>query len=295
MTMIKTNSTPLILNGREVNSEVLQKINNEVIQLKKANKRVPGLAVILVGNDPASNTYVKNKEKTAKETGLYSEVYRLPATTTEFDIIKQIELLNVNENIDGILLQLPLPHHINPERIISYIDPQKDVDGLHPLNAGKLFTGEKCLIPCTPKGVIEILKYYKIILSGANTVVIGRSNLVGKPLALLLLRENATVTIIHSKSKNIEEITKRADLLITAIGSPRFVKENWIKDGVIVVDIGINKVEENGYSKLVGDVDFENVSKHCSAITPVPGGVGPVTIAMLMSNTLEAYNARNES
>ena len=293
MTMIKTNSAPLILNGREVSIEVLEKIKSEVKQLKTNNKRVPGLAVLIAGNNPASLTYVKNKEKTAKEIGLYSKVYKLPDTISEFDLIKQIELLNVNENIDGILVQLPLPHHIKAEDVISYVNPQKDVDGLHPLNAGKLFSGEQSLMPCTPKGVIEILKFYKINLAGLNSVVIGRSNLVGKPLALLLLRENATVTIIHSKSKNIKEITKNADLLVCAIGQPKFVKENWVKDGAIVIDIGINKISEGGSSKLVGDVDFENVSRHCKAITPVPGGVGPVTIAMLMSNTLDAYKMRN--
>lgn len=292
--MIKVNSTPLILNGREVASEVLQTIKNEINNLKSQNKRLPGLSVVLIGEDPASHTYVKNKEKACQELGIYSKIHKLPASTSENDLIKLIESLNKDSKIDGILIQLPLPTHINSEKVISSLDPNKDVDGLHPYNLGKLFSGQNCLKPCTPLGIMKIFKYYSINLNGMVTVIIGRSILVGKPLAMLLLKENATVTIAHSKTKDIESLTRSADILVCAIGKAKLVKKSWIKQGAIVIDVGINKVFENGITKLVGDVDFEDVKDNCKAITPVPGGVGPMTIAMLMTNTLQAYQISGE-
>lgn len=255
---------------------------------------MPGLAVILTGNNQASHTYVRNKEKKCIELGIHSELYKFPISVTEKELISKIKELNNNKNIDGILLQLPLPTHIKPEYLIETILPAKDVDGLHPLNMGKLIAGQECLKPCTPQGVIEILKHYDIPLEGAQVVIVGRSTLVGKPLSTLLLAENATVITVHSKSKNITKITKNADILISAIGKAKLIKNNWIKPGSVVIDVGINKVIEDGKKKLVGDVDFEDVSPICKAITPVPGGVGPMTIAMLMVNTLKAYKMRGK-
>lgn len=287
--MSRVNSTPLILNGRNVADEVLGKIKVTVETLKAQNKRVPGLAVILVGDNPASQTYIKNKTKTTKKIGFYSEIHKLPASTQTKEVITLITSLNSNKNIDGILVQLPLPQHIKGEIVLSSIDPNKDVDGLHPFNLGKLLSSQICIKPCTPNGVIQILKHYSIDIAGKLVVIVGRSTLVGKPLSILLLNENATVTTVHSKTKDIEKITKSADILISAVGKPRLINKNWIKPGVIIVDIGINEVIENGKAKLVGDVDFESVIPICKAITPVPGGVGPMTIAMLMENTLLAY------
>lgn len=290
--MTKTNSKPLILEGRLVADEVLKKVKNDLILIGERKERKPGLAVILVGENPASSAYVKNKDKKCTELGIYSEVHKLSANTSERDLIKLIEFLNKKDEIDGILVQLPLPIHLKPENVIKYLDPNKDVDGLHPYNIGKLVCGQKCIRPCTPQGVIEILKYYSVKLEGMSAAVIGRSTLVGKPLSMLLLLENTTVTIAHSKTENIEEISRRADLLICAAGKPRFVQKHWVKTNAIVIDVGINKVFENGKELIVGDVDFESVKNVCQAITPVPGGVGPVTIAMLMANTLEAYKNR---
>ncbi|MBI3589922.1 MAG: bifunctional methylenetetrahydrofolate dehydrogenase/methenyltetrahydrofolate cyclohydrolase FolD [Candidatus Melainabacteria bacterium] len=287
--MTKVNSTPLILNGRHLADEVLNNISNEINLLKSKNKRIPGLAVVLVGDNPASLTYVNNKEKTSKKIGIYSEVHKLAVNVSETELIKQVKLLNNNKNIDGILVQLPLPAHIKSDKVIEQLDPNKDVDGLHPYNLGKLFSGQDCLVPCTPLGIMEILKHYSINLSGIHTVVIGRSTLVGKPLAALLLGKNATVTIAHSKTENIESVSRTADILISAVGKAKLIKSSWVKNDAIVIDVGINKVYENGISKSVGDVDFENVKSVCKAITPVPGGVGPMTIAMLMANTLKAY------
>ncbi len=292
--MIKADPTPLILNGRLVADEVQKNIVKELDTLKSQGKRLPGLAVVIVGDNPASHTYVKNKEITCKKIGFYSEVHHLQSNCTEDNIINLINSLNSNKNIDGILVQLPLPAHIKTEKIIANINPSKDVDGLHPSNLGNLLRGNKVLTPCTPKGVIEILNYYSINPSGMSAVIIGRSTLVGKPLSILLLEKNATVAITHSKTSNIESITKNADILIAATGRPKMVKKSWIKPGAIVIDVGINRIIESGLSKLVGDVDYEDVSSICQAITPVPGGVGPVTIAMLMANTLQAYKERKE-
>ena len=292
--MNKTNTTPLILNGHEVSHAIRNKIQNNINELKKQNKRMPGLAVVLVGENPSSITYVKNKEKACKEIGIYSEVHKLETSIKETDLIKHINALNNNKNIDGIIVQLPLPIHIKQENIIKTVDPNKDVDGLHPINLGKLISGEKGFIPCTPLGVIEILKHYSINIEGMHAVVVGRSNLVGKPLSILLLSQNATVTTTHSKTNNLEEITKQADILISAIGKPKLIKRNFVKEDAIIIDVGINRIYENDLPKLVGDVDFESVKDICQAITPVPGGVGPVTVSMLLSNTLLAYNL-NES
>ena len=290
--MTKTNSKPLILNGRLVADEVLKNIVHEIKLLKSQNKRTPGLAVVLVGDNPASSTYVKNKEIICKKVGIYSEVHKIQANISENEILSLINSLNANKKIDGILVQLPLPIHLKAEKVISSIAPDKDIDGLHPYNLGKLITGYKTIAPCTPQGVMEILDYYSINISGLSAVVIGRSTLVGKPLSILLLERNATVTIAHSKTDNIEAIAKRADILVAATGKPKLITKDWIKPDAIIIDVGINRISKNGTSKLVGDVDYDNVSSMCKAITPVPGGVGPVTIAMLMTNTLKAYKER---
>lgn len=292
--MVKVNSTPVILDGHAVAQGVIKKIKSEINELRLKNKRMPGLAVILVGENPASYTYVKNKEKACIDLGIYSEVHRLPTNISESELIKLIETLNNEKNVDGILLQLPLPIHIKPEKVTELISPNKDVDGLHPVNLGKLLAGQEGLKPCTPLGVMEILKHYSINLSGMHAVVIGRSTLVGKPLSILLLAENTTVTIAHSKTEDLEEITRAADILVSAVGKALLVKKRWVKPDSIIIDVGINKIFENNKSRLVGDVDFEDVKSLCQAITPVPGGVGPVTIAMLMSNTLKAYKRNKE-
>lgn len=293
--MTKINSSPLILSGREVSDEVLKGINSEINDIKAKNKRLPGLSVILVGENPASNTYVKNKTKVCKELGIHSKIHKFETGIKTNELIKIIHSLNMDKTIDGILLQLPLPIHIKPETIINEIDPLKDVDGLSPINLGKLLSGQDCLTPCTPQGVMKILKHYLIDITGMNAVVIGRSTLVGKPLSMMLLASNATVSIAHSKSENISQITKSADILVCAVGKARLIKKDWVKPDAIVIDVGINKIIENGTSKLVGDVDFDSVKSVCKAITPVPGGVGPITVAMLMANTLKAYKLRGET
>jgi methylenetetrahydrofolate dehydrogenase (NADP+)/methenyltetrahydrofolate cyclohydrolase len=292
--MEKISTNPIILNGRDVADEVLKKLEGDIKSIKATNKRLPGLAVILIGDNPASKTYVSNKEKMCKKTGINSQVYKLPTETSEKELLLLIDKLNNDNGIDGILLQLPLPIHLKFEKIITHLNPLKDVDGLHPENLGKLLSNQECLKPCTPIGVIKILKHYSIDIAGMNVVIIGRSILVGKPLSMLLLSENATVTVAHSKSENIEKIAKSGDLLIAAAGKAGLIKRGWVKNDAIVIDVGINKIYENGTSKLVGDVLFDEVSSICKAITPVPGGVGPVTIAMLMSNTIQAYNNRNK-
>ena len=287
--MHKINSKPLILNGRSVADEVLKSTASEIELLKSQNKRIPGLAVVLIGDNPASHTYVKNKEIACKKLGIYSEVHQMQANVSEDEVIKLIGSLNSNKKIDGILVQLPLPIHIKAEEVIDSIDPNKDVDGLHPYNLGKLMRGQKTLVPCTPQGVIEILNHYSVNVNGMSAVIIGRSTLVGKPLSMLLLERNLTVTIAHSKTNNLEEIARSADILIAAVGKPKLITKDWVKPDAIIIDVGINRINENGTSKMVGDVDFDSVSSVCKAITPVPGGVGPVTIAMLMNNALRAY------
>jgi methylenetetrahydrofolate dehydrogenase (NADP+)/methenyltetrahydrofolate cyclohydrolase len=271
-----------IIDGKIVSKLVKDNIKS-IIESKKIS---PSLAVILVGNDPASLTYVRNKTNECIEVGISPKDYHLPEDTSEEKLLELIGNLNKDDDIDGILVQLPLPKHINTNKILNAISPYKDVDGFHPENVGKLMIGTPFVEPCTPKGVIRLLEHYGISVEGKRAVVLGRSNIVGKPMAIMLLHRNATVTICHSKTKDLSEITKQADILVSAIGIPNFVKADMIKKDAVVIDVGINKVEENGKSKLVGDVDFENVKEVASYITPVPGGVGPMTRAMLLENTV---------
>ncbi len=271
-----------IIDGKEIARQIREKIKNKI----QAFKIKPGLAVILVGDDEASKIYVKNKEKDCNEIGFYSEVHKLEENVSEDKLINLIKHLNNSDKIHGIIVQLPLPDHIKEETVINTILPEKDVDGFTYINAGKLFTGNNGLLPCTPAGCIELIKSTGIEIKGKYAVVVGRSNIVGKPMAMLLMQEHATITICHSRTKNLNEITKKADILVAAIGKAKMIKADMVKEGAIVIDVGMNK-DENG--KLCGDVDFENVKEKATFITPVPGGVGPMTRAMLMKNTLEAY------
>ncbi len=273
-----------LINGKELAKKIREGLKNEVIKLKKRNIN-PKLAVIMVGHDKASEVYVRNKSKACQEIGIEYEEFLLEATITQKELMDLINNLNERKDVHGILLQSPIPEHLDIREAFNSIDYRKDVDGFNPINVGKLSIGEDCFISCTPYGVIKMLEEYNIPVEGKRAVIIGRSNIVGKPLLQCLLNKNATVTICHSKTKNIEEITREADILVAALGKPKFVKENMVKAGAVVIDVGINRNEEG---KLVGDVDFENVSKKASYITPVPGGVGPMTIAMLMSNVVKA-------
>lgn len=273
-----------ILDGKKVSAKVREDLKLEVDNLKKEGIK-PKLAVIMVGNDLASKVYVRNKNKACEEIGIEYEEFLLGEETTMEELLNVIDNLNKNQNIDGILLQSPIPKHLDINKAFRAILPEKDVDGFHPINAGKLSIGEKCFVPCTPHGVVKIIEEYNIETEGKNVVIVGRSNIVGKPLIQCMLQKNATVTVCHSKTRNLEEFTKKADILIVAIGKQKFITENMVKEGVVVIDIGINRNEEG---KLVGDVDFNNVSKKASYITPVPGGVGPMTVAMLMENVVEA-------
>lgn len=273
-----------IIDGKEISAQIKEEVKKEAERQKEKGKSA-SLTVILVGNDPASKVYVKNKKKACEYVGIQSLSYELPEETTEEELLQKIDELNKQEDITGILVQLPLPSHINEDKIICAISPKKDVDGFHPQNVGNLSIGRSGFISCTPAGVIELLKRSNIDIEGKECVVVGRSNIVGKPMAMLLLRENATVTICHSKTKNLKEVTKRADILIAAVGKPKFFTADYIKEGAVVIDVGIHRDEKN---QLCGDVDFEQVVEHTSAITPVPGGVGPMTIAMLMKNCLNA-------
>ncbi len=272
-----------ILDGKTCADKILDNIKEQVSKLDTT----PGLAVILVGNNPASSIYVKNKEKKAQYAGFNSIIHKLPENTTKESLLNLIEKLNKDCNIDGILLQLPLPKHLNTYDFLDKIDPKKDVDGFHPINAGKLLLNEKpYAIPCTPKGIIRLLKTHNIQIEGKNAVIIGRSNIVGKPLSMLLLNENATVTIAHSKTKNLPEITKKADILISATGTENMVTAEMVKKNATIIDVGIIRKDDG---KLRGDVDFDAIKDVASNITPVPGGIGPMTIAMLMENTLELH------
>lgn len=273
-----------LINGKEISAYIKKKIADEIKALNQKNISV-GLAVIIVGEDPASKVYVANKEKACQELGIKSFKYALPETTTNEELLEVIDKLNKDPQVDGILCQLPLPRHLDEKLIINSINPEKDVDAFHPQNVGKIMIGDFDYLPCTPAGVIEMLKYENIDITSKNCVVVGRSNIVGKPMAMLLVHNHGTVTICHSKTKDLKEICKSADILVAAIGKPRFITADMIKPGAVVIDVGINR-DENG--KLCGDVDFENVQNIASAITPVPGGVGPMTIAMLMKNTLTA-------
>ena len=273
-----------LLNGKELAQKLQQEMTQEVTALKEKGLQ-PGLAVILVGEDPASQVYVRNKERAANNIGMYSVVYRLPETTSEADLIAKIEELNQDDKIHGILVQLPLPKHINEDLVLDTIAPEKDVDGFHPMNLGNLFAGKPTMIPCTPAGIMELIKLSGLDLAGKNAVIIGRSNIVGKPMAHLLLQANATVTICHSKTKDLPKVAKQADVLVVAIGRANFVTADFVKEGAVVIDVGINRDENN---KLTGDVKFDEVAPLTSYITPVPGGVGPMTITMLMRQTIDA-------
>lgn len=273
-----------LLNGKELAQKLQQEMTQEVTELKEKGLQ-PGLAVILVGEDPASQVYVRNKERAANNIGMYSVVYRLPETTSEADLIAKIEELNQDDKVHGILVQLPLPKHINEDLVLDTIDPAKDVDGFHPMNLGNLFAGKPTMIPCTPAGIMELIKLSGLDLAGKNAVIIGRSNIVGKPMAHLLLQANATVTICHSKTKDLPKVAKQADVLVVAIGRANFVTADFVKEGAVVIDVGINRDENN---KLTGDVKFDEVAPLTSYITPVPGGVGPMTITMLMRQTIDA-------
>ncbi|BBK63195.1 bifunctional methylenetetrahydrofolate dehydrogenase/methenyltetrahydrofolate cyclohydrolase FolD [Amedibacterium intestinale] len=279
-----------IIYGNEVAKTVKDDLKKDLDRLKKEGKRLPKLVVVLVGNNVASVSYVTGKEKACKEIGMENELLRFEENIREEKLLEVVENLNKDDSVDGILVQLPLPKHIDESKVLQAIDPEKDVDGFHPVNVGKLLLQEDGFLSCTPKGILRLLESIGLSdLSGKKAVVIGRSNIVGKPVAQLLLNKHATVTICHSRTEHIEEITSQADILIVSVGSPRLVKANWIKEGAIVIDVGINRDEHN---KLCGDVDFQEVEPKTSYITPVPKGVGPMTIAMLLENTWESYYKR---
>ena len=275
-----------LLDGKTLANDILDKLNLKVKQLDTA----PNLVVIQVGNDPASSVYVRNKERTAERVGINSETVKLSKHITQDELLEIIDKYNHFADVNGILVQLPLPKHIDEQVILEAISPMKDVDGFHPLNVGKLNIGQKQMIPSTPAGIMELLKANHIEIEGKHVVIVGRSNIVGKPLAHLLLEENATVTVAHSRTKNLKQLTKMADILVVAVGQPELITEDYVKNGAVVIDVGINRTE----SGLKGDVDFNNVKSKVAAITPVPGGVGPMTIAMLMNQTYQAYCTQND-
>lgn len=278
-----------IIDGKAVSQFVKDEVKKEVLALGEKGISV-GLAVIIVGNDPASRTYVNNKKKACETTGIISEEYALPEDTTMDELLALIKELNAKKSINGILCQLPLPKHLDEKAVIENIDPIKDVDAFHAVNTGHIMIGDYSFLPCTPAGIMEMLKYYNIEIEGKECVVIGRSNIVGKPMAMLLLQKNGTVTICHSRTKNLKEVTSRADILVAAVGIPYFVTADMVKDGAVVIDVGMDRNKEG---KLCGDVDFAEVEKKASYITPVPGGVGPMTIATLMKNTVTAAKIQN--
>ena len=279
----------VIIDGNKIAQEVRNQVREDALNFKEKTGIVPGLAVILVGEDPASQIYVGRKAKACAEVGFLSREYKLPAVTTEAKLLNIISELNADQAIHGILVQLPLPQHISTNKIIAAIDPHKDVDGFHPYNVGGLVSGNPLFVPCTPRGIMELISRTGIELAGKEAVVVGRSNIVGKPMALLLLAQHATVTICHSRTKDLPAVTRRADVLIAAVGKAEMIKSNMVKEGAVVIDVGVNRLE-NG--KLVGDVAFNEVAPRASHITPVPGGVGPMTIAMLMKNTLDAASKK---
>lgn len=278
----------MIIDGKQIAGEIREKLKQQIEQLPASTVK-PGLAVILIGDHPPSQIYVKNKEKCAREVGIQSKILKFENTITEQDLIKKIHTLNNDKTIHGILVQLPLPSHIDPKKIISEISPEKDVDGFHPVNVGNLSSGNSALVPCTPYGCYLLLKKVIPNLTGMHAVIIGRSNINGKPMAQLLLQEDCTVTITHSKSKNLKELCLKADILIASVGKPHLVKADWVKKDCVVIDVGINRIMKDGFKKIVGDVDFENIKNKVKAITPVPGGVGPMTISCLLNNTFLAY------
>jgi methylenetetrahydrofolate dehydrogenase (NADP+)/methenyltetrahydrofolate cyclohydrolase len=281
---------PTIIDGKAISTQIKDELKEQVAKMK-AEGITLCLAVIQVGADPASCVYVRNKKKACEYIGIESLSYELPEETTQEELLNLIKELNARKDVNGILVQLPLPKGLDEEKILDAIDPLKDVDGFHPMNVGNLSIGRKGFVSCTPAGVIQLLKRSGIQIEGKECVVVGRSNIVGKPMSMLLLRENGTVTTAHSRTKNLQEVTKRADILVAAVGKPRMITADYVKDGAVVIDVGIHRNEVN---KLCGDVDYENVAPKCSAITPVPGGVGPMTIAMLMKNCVESYSLQNQ-
>ena len=278
----------MIIDGKKEAAVLRDEIKKEIDSIKSKTNKVPGLTVILIGDFEPSQIYVRNKEKNSKEVGISSEVVKYPKEVTEQEVLTKIESLNNDNNVSGILVQLPLPSQINKEKIINAIDPKKDVDGFHPTNVGNLSSGYKATVPCTPLGCLLLIKKIESNLLGKHAVIIGRSNLNGKPMAQLLLKENCTVTIVHSKTKDLKKECQKADILVAAVGVANLVKGDWVKENSIIIDVGINKVGD----KVVGDVDFDTVKKKVRAITPVPGGVGPMTIACLLKNTLECFKDR---
>ena len=274
-----------IINGKEISAQIRAEISQKVKEYNAKTGKLPGLAVVIVGENPASQVYVRNKKKACEQVGFNSWVYEMPENTTQEELNALVDKLNNDENVHGILVQLPLPKHLNEEEIILRIKPEKDVDAFHPYNVGRITIGNPKFLPCTPAGIMELLHRSNIEISGKECVVVGRSNIVGKPMALLLLAKNGTVTVCHSKTRDLKEVCKRADILVVAIGKANFVTADMVKEGAVVIDVGMNR---NAEGKLTGDVDFESVSQVASYITPVPGGVGPMTITMLLQNTLRA-------
>ena len=276
-----------IINGKEIAAQIRSELKERVDRLASKGRR-PGLAVVLVGDNPASAVYVRMKKKACQEIGIYSEEHRLPSTISQGELLALVDLLNADPKIHGILVQLPLPKGLDEEEVINRIDPRKDVDGFHPVNVGKLSIGLPAFVPCTPAGVLELVKRTGTTIAGKKVVVLGRSNIVGKPAAMLFLRENATVTICHSRTVNVKDECAQGDILVVAVGQPQLVKGDWVKPGAVVIDVGINRVD----GQIVGDVDFSEVKEVAGAITPVPGGVGPMTIAMLMKNTVDVADVK---
>ena len=281
----------IIIDGKATARAVRENIKKDVEAFVKETGKTPGLAVVIVGENPASQVYVRNKHKACGDAGIYSAVYELAESTTQEELLSLVDELNADEKINGILVQLPLPKHLDEEEVLLRISPSKDVDAFRPENVGKIMIGNFSFLPCTPAGVMELLKHYGISPAGKHCVIIGRSNIVGKPQAMLMLKENATVTICHSRTQNLAEITKQADIIVAAVGKPNFVTADMVKDGAVVIDVGINRLEDG---KLCGDVDFASVEPKVSYITPVPGGVGPMTITMLLKNTLTAAKEQNK-
>lgn len=277
-----------VISGIELAKKLKNKMRMEVSALKEKYGRVPHLVVIMVGDDPASQSYVKGKSKACDEVGIQNTTVYLDKDISQVELLRRIQEFNLIDKVDGILVQLPLPPHIDEHAVMNFINPKKDVDGFHPFNVDGLYTGKECICPCTPKGIIKLLDYANVPIKGANVVVIGRSNIVGLPVAKMLLDRDATVTVCHSKTQGLSEITKKADILVVAIGKSKFVTEDMVREGVVVIDVGVNRVD----GKLCGDVDFENVKDKASGITPVPGGVGPMTITCLMENTIECFKQK---
>lgn len=279
-----------LIDGKKISKQIKDELKEEVEKLRAEGKKAC-LAVVQVGNDPASSVYVNNKKKACAYIGIESRAYELPEETTEEELVELVQKLNMDDGVNGILVQLPLPSHINEDKIIRTISPDKDVDGFHPVSVGRLWIGENGFLSCTPAGIIQLLKRSGIEIKGKECVVVGRSNIVGKPMAALLLRENGTVTVAHSKTVDLKSVTRRADILIVAIGKKQFITSEYVKEGAVVIDVGMHRDENN---HLCGDVDFDDVAPHTSAITPVPGGVGPMTIAMLMNNCVETMRTQEE-